>query len=669
MSVELTQKKLEQLREMIRKYDYHYYALNESVVPDEVYDKLFRELIELEEAFPALITKDSPTQRVGVAVSGELAPIRHQTAMLSLSNVFNEAEWYAFAKRIAQKLEETEETLTFVCEPKLDGLAVSLGYEQGVLTYAATRGDGQIGEDITANIKTMSSVPLRLLTEMPPALIEVRGEVYMPRKGFAALNERALALGEKTFANPRNAAAGSLRQLNPAITAARPLELYCYGVGYCDAKELPKTQFEQLAWLKALGFRVSQENQKVHGAKACLSYYDQIQKKREQLPYDIDGVVYKLDSIKDQHTLGFVARAPRFACAHKFPAAEAVTELLAVVFQVGRTGILTPVARLEPVLVGGVIVSNATLHNMDEIKRKGIMLGDKVIVRRAGDVIPEVVATVSKALNASPIEPPTHCPVCEAQVVREEGTVALRCSGGLFCQAQLKRMIWHFSSRKAMDIEGLGDSLIEQLVETGLIRSVAELYVLKPEALEKLSRMGKKSAQNLVAAIERSKKTSFKRFLYALGIREVGEVGAGLLAAHFKELSNLEKASLEDLMAIKDIGPAMATAIRQFFSEPSNLEIIEKLMANGIYWEQEIQSLARETPFSGKIVVLTGSLSTMSREAAKEQLLAFGAKVSASISQKTDYLIAGTEPGSKLAKALELKVEVLDEQAFLDLMA
>lgn len=659
------------LREDIRRYDHHYYGLDAPLVPDAVYDRCFQELVRLEQAYPEYITSDSPTQRVGAPSATELQPVAHHMPMLSLSNVFTIEELQAFIQRISDKINCDPERLWFTCEPKLDGLAVSLTYQDGLLIHAATRGDGAIGEDVTHNIRTIAAVPLRLLTSTPPKLIEVRGEVYMSKAGFAALNAKASTQDEKIFANPRNAAAGSLRQLNPDITAQRPLSIYCYGIGVCEGAILPNSHYEQLALLKTWGCRVSPENQRVLGLSGCLDYFERISHQRAGMPYDIDGVVYKVDNIIYQQQLGFISRAPRFACAHKFPAQEEVTRLLAVDFQVGRTGALTPVARLEPVHVGGVMVSNATLHNMDEIERKNIRIGDIVIVRRAGDVIPEVVGVIEaqRSESTQAIELPKVCPVCGAEVVRELDEAIARCTGGLYCQAQLKRMVWHFASRKAMAIDGLGKSLIDMLVDSHLINDVADLYALNPTILAKLPRMGDLSATNLINALEDSKQTTLARFIYALGIREIGETSAKTLASQYGDINALQKATVEELLFLKDIGPVGAKSIIQFFSMPHNLQIVERLIAAGIHWPvTQALSFKSDHPLFQKKIVLTGTLDNMSREEAKAKLEAVGAQIVGSVSAKTDFVLAGHDAGSKLDKAVALGVPVLTQAAFLDLM-
>lgn len=664
-------KKIDALRERIRLYDHHYYVLDAPLVPDAEYDRCFKKLEALEAEHPQYISIDSPTQRVGTSPVSALEPIAHRQPMLSLGNVFSEEELQAFFKRVSAKLHCDEKTLLFTCEPKLDGLAVNLSYEKGQLVSAATRGDGTVGENITNNIKTIAAVPLKLRTEQPPGFIEIRGEVYMPKAGFEAYNEKARATGEKTFANPRNAAAGSLRQLNPAITANRPLAIYCYGIGACEGFQLPNSHMAQLEFLRRLGFRVSAETKTAFGIEGCLFYYDEMLKRRATLPYEIDGVVYKIDSITLQQRLGYVARAPRFACAHKFPASEEMTEIHAVDFQVGRTGALTPVARLHPVSVAGVTVSNATLHNMDEISRKDIRIGDTVIIRRAGDVIPEVVSVVleKRPAQTEAIHLPTQCPVCGADVIREEGEAVARCTGGLFCSAQLKRMMWHFASRRAMAIDGLGEVIIEQLINQNLVHDVSELYCLDLDTLASLPRMGQKSAENLLLAIKRSMKTTFTRFLYALGIREVGEVSARVLASEFSDIKSLKAASVERLMALKDIGPVVAHHIALFFAQAHNSEVIDKLLAFGVHWPQEERKQFDEHHlFHGKVIVLTGTLASMGRDEAKARLLAVGAKVTGSVSTKTDYVVAGSEAGSKLDKANTIGVKILNEDEFLALL-
>lgn len=665
---------IEKLREALRNYDYHYYVLDEPLVPDSEYDRQFRALRELETQYPELITSDSPTQRLSHNVSSQFQEVQHRTPMLSLNNVFSDAELQAFVERIADKLERDENTLVFSAETKLDGLAVSLTYEHGLLTQAATRGDGEKGEDITANMKTVQAVPLRLRGEILPTRLEVRAEVFMPLSGFEKLNKEKAEKGEKVFANPRNAAAGSLRQLNPAITAERPLSLFIYGIAEAvDMPGLADSHYAQLQYLKTLGLPVSPLTQKVEGLAGCLKYYSEIAAIRDALEYEIDGVVYKLDSSMLQKEMGYVARAPRFACAHKYPAREEMTRLLAVDFQVGRTGALTPVARLEPVRVSGVTVSNATLHNMDEIARKDIRIGDTVVVRRAGDVIPEVVSAIleKRPQDAMVIQAPKQCPVCHSEVFQEPDEAIIRCAGGLFCKAQLKRAIWHFASRKAMNIEGLGESLAEILVDQGLVENLADIYHIRESDFLSLPNMGKKSAENILDALEKSKSTTLKRFIFALGIREVGEVSAGILAKAYADMTALANATSEELMALKDIGPVVADHIRHFFGEPHNLTVIKRLLDAGIHWPlsaAQQQSISQDNPFYRKTLVLTGTLAAMGRDDAREHIERFGGKVSGSVSKKTDWVVVGQDAGSKLAKAEQLGVPILFEADFLDML-
>ena len=670
MTTNAVQEHINQLIKDIQQHDYCYYVLDEPRVPDAEYDRLFKELQAMEAKYPQYLRSDSPTQRVGGALASALEPIAHRQPMLSLSNVFSTEELQAFIKRVSDKIDNADELL-FTCEPKLDGLAINLTYEKGLLTHAATRGDGNVGENVINNIKTISAVPLRLISSHVPDFIEIRGEVYMPKAGFDAFNDQARLHGEKTFANPRNAAAGSLRQLNPAITAKRPLAIYCYGIGACEGIDLPDSHFQQLELLRTMGFRVSNENKLVRGLSGCLDFYRDILARRQNLPFEIDGVVYKIDSIPLQKTLGFVSRAPRFACAHKFPASEEMTILLDVDFQVGRTGALTPVARLQPVSVAGVTVSNATLHNMDEILRKDVRIGDVVIIRRAGDVIPEVVSVIvdKRPAHTQAIHLPTNCPICGAHVVREEGEAIARCTGGLFCKAQQKRVVWHFASRKAMAIDGLGDMLIEQLVDADKIRDVSDLYTLTVDDAASLPRMGLKSAENLINAIEHSKKTSFHRFIYALGIRDIGEASARVLASHFASIEALKDATREELMALKDIGPIGANHVVEFFADSHNRKVIDQLLKNGVNWpEAKVTPIDSTHVFFDKTVVLTGSLASMSREDAKAKLLAAGARVAGSVSAKTNYVVAGTDAGSKLDKAQALGVAILSEDEFLGML-
>lgn len=669
MALDKIQKEIQRLRDQLNEHNYRYYVLDDPTVSDAEFDKLFNQLKALEAEHPTLVTPDSPTQRVGGAPLKAFSAVTHAVPMLSLDNAFDEADIEAFDKRVRDRL-KTNEMVQYCCEPKLDGLAISLRYENGELVQAATRGDGETGEDVTENIKTIRMIPLQLRGKHFPRILEVRGEVFMSKKGFAALNKAALEKDEKVFANPRNAAAGSLRQLDPRITASRPLEIYFYGVGLIsDDAKLPDTHYDRLQWLSTLGLRINPLIKVEEGVKGCLHFYHQIEVKRDKLPYDIDGVVYKVNSIADQEKLGFVTRAPRWATAHKFPAEEANTVIESVEFQVGRTGALTPVARLKPVFVHGVTVSNVTLHNMDEVKRKDIHIGDTVIVRRAGDVIPEVVAVVPtlRPSHAKKIVLPKHCPICHSEVEHVEGEAVARCTGELICPAQRKESIKHFASRRAMDIEGLGDKLVDQLVETNLIASVADIYDLTESQLEDLERMGKKSAQNLLEQIEKSKKTTFARFLYSLGIREVGEATAKQLAITFKTLENLQHATEEDLQNVPDIGPVVAAHIANFFHEKHNLSVIAKLLKAGLHWEAVKD--VKQLPLTGQTFVITGTLSSMSRDEAKEKLEALGAKVAGSVSSKTNYLVVGEDAGSKLKKAQELGVPILDDQAFIDFLA
>jgi DNA ligase (NAD+) len=656
-------KEIDHLHQEINEHNYCYYVLDAPRISDAEYDQLFLKLKTLEEEFPELITPDSPTQRVGAAPLKEFAQVKHNVPMLSLENAFGDQDILDFDKRIQDRL-KISHSIEYCCEPKLDGLAISLRYEDGLLVQAATRGDGFTGEDVTENIKTISMVPLHLRTEQPPKVLEVRGEVFMSKKGFEKLNANAQEKGEKIFANPRNAAAGSVRQLDSRITASRPLEIYFYGVGEIVGLKLPDTHYEILNYLSSLGLRVNQGIELASSEQSCVAYYKKMAKKRDQLPYEIDGVVYKVNSISAQEKLGFVSRAPRWAIAHKFPAEEVETVIEAVEFQVGRTGALTPVARLKPVHVHGVIVSNATLHNMDEVKRKDIHVGDTVIVRRAGDVIPEVVSVVikSRPQQVKKIVLPKHCPVCHSNIEQIEGEAVARCTGGLFCPAQRKETIKHFAARRAMDIEGLGDKLVEQLVDVSLIHSAADIYDLTQDQLENLERMGEKSALNLLEQIEKSKTTTLARFLYALGIREVGEATAKQLALYFKTLPALQKASEEELQTVPDVGPVVAAHIAHFFQEDHNQEIINKLMNANVHWPEVKES--KNLPLLGKTFVITGSLSEMSRDQAKEILEKLGAKVAGSVSAKTTYVVVGEDPGSKYEKAKELGVEILEDEMF-----
>jgi DNA ligase (NAD+) len=656
-----------ELRDLINHYNYLYYVLDNPEVPDAEYDRLFRELQALEQRYPELLTADSPTQRVGGEVLQKFAEVEHAIPMLSLDNVFDQDELIAFDKRVRVWL-NTDEPQTYAAEPKLDGLAISIRYEQGVLVQAATRGDGRHGEDVTANVRTIKSVPLKLQGDSVPAIIEVRGEIFMPRDGFEKLNKSQLENKRKVFVNPRNAAAGSLRQLDSRITAQRPLDMYCYGIGYLEGAPRPQSHTAAMRWLETMGCRISPELRTVTGLEACQEYIDWLGARRDSLPYDIDGVVFKVDSVTLQERLGYVSRAPRWAIAYKYPAQEEMTVVEDIEIQVGRTGALTPVARLKPVFVGGVTVSNATLHNEDEIRRKDVRVGDTVIVRRAGDVIPEVVKVVKSKRPADVREfvMPTQCPVCGSDVEREAGEAVSRCSGGLYCPAQRKEAIKHFASRKAMDIDGLGDKLVEQMVDSGMVKDVADLFLLDVQQIASLERMGQKSAENLVNALEAAKETRFARFLYALGIREVGEATARSLAQHFPDLDSLMQADEEALVEIEDVGPVVAHHIQTFFQQAHNREVIERLLKVGVKWPREQRQGNIDSPVSGKTIVLTGTLTQMSRNEAKEKLLALGARVSGSVSKKTDYVVAGAEAGSKLTKAESLGIPVVEEATLIE---
>ncbi|MDG6234462.1 NAD-dependent DNA ligase LigA [Glaesserella parasuis] len=655
---------LEHLREKLREYEYHYHVLDNPLVPDAEYDRLMNELKNLEWQHPELITSDSPTQRVGAKPLDGFAQITHETPMLSLDNAFSDDDLIGFLRRIEDRIAINSNQIEFCCEPKLDGLAVSILYVDGVLTQAATRGDGTTGEDITANIRTIRNIPLKLKSSNPPHRLEVRGEVFMPQQGFEQLNEKALAKGEKTFANPRNAAAGSLRQLDPKITRQRPLMLNAYNIGvYESDDELPTTHFDRLQWLKTLGIPVNAEITLATGSQALTAFYQKIQAKRSSLGYDIDGTVLKVNKIVLQEQLGFISKAPRWAIAYKFPAQEEMTILNDVEFQVGRTGAITPVAKLEPVFVAGVTVSNATLHNGDEIERLGIAIGDTVIIRRAGDVIPQIVGVVAERRldNAKKIAFPTACPVCNSAVVRVEGEAVARCTGGLFCGAQRKEALKHFVSRKAMDIDGVGEKLIEQLMERELIRTPADLFKLDHTTLMRLERMGEKSANNALQSIEKAKNTTLARFLFALGIRDVGESTAQNLANHFGTLDAIRQADLDTLKQVQDVGEVVANRLFQFWQEPHNIEVVEDLIAQGVKWQDVVPQEIADNPLKDKTVVLTGTLTQLTRDQAKALLQQLGCKVSGSVSSKTDYLIAGEKAGSKLAKAQELGVKILSE--------
>ena len=661
------QQQIDTLRQDLRRYEYEYHVLDNPTIPDAEYDRLFHQLKALETAHPELITADSPTQRVGAKPLSGFAQIRHEIPMLSLDNAFSDEEFYAFVKRIEDRLIRLPEPLTFCCEPKLDGLAVSILYVNGVLTQAATRGDGTTGEDITANIRTIRNIPLQLLMDNQPARLEVRGEVFMPHEGFEHLNQQALEKGEKTFANPRNAAAGSLRQLDPQITSKRPLALNAYGIGIAEGVDLPNTHYDRLQWLKSIGIPVNPEIRLCNGTDEVLDFYRDIQNKRSALGYDIDGTVLKINDIALQEKLGFISKAPRWAIAYKFPAQEELTRLNDVEFQVGRTGAITPVAKLEPVFVAGVTVSNATLHNGDEIERLDIAIGDTVVIRRAGDVIPQIIGVLHdrRPADARPIIFPKTCPVCDSAIVRIEGEAVARCTGGLFCAAQRKEALKHFVSRKAMDIDGVGGKLIEQLVDRELVHTPADLFKLDLTTLTRLERMGAKSAENALASLEKAKNTTLARFIFALGIREVGEATALNLANHFKTLEALQNADLEALQQVPDVGEVVANRILAFWHEPHNVAVVNDLIQQGVHWDDVEVKEVGENLFKGKTVVLTGTLTQMGRNEAKVLLQDMGAKVSGSVSAKTDFVIAGDAAGSKLTKAQELGVTVLTEEEFL----
>ncbi|MDX7986025.1 NAD-dependent DNA ligase LigA [Xenorhabdus sp. 12] len=669
--------KINTLRTTLRHHEYLYHVLDTPEIPDAEYDRLMRELKALEEQHPELITADSPTQRVGAAPLTAFEQVRHEIPMLSLDNVFDEESYLAFDKRVRDRLKDSRD-LVFCCELKLDGLAVSLLYENGELVRAATRGDGTTGENITANVRTIHAIPLRLQGKNIPDRVEIRGEVFIKQAGFEKLNEEARRTGNKVFANPRNAAAGSLRQLDPRITAKRPLTFYCYGIGVLEGGnfengKLPESHYERLMQFKQWGLPVSDKVKLCQGTQQVMDFYRDIEQQRPILGFDIDGVVIKVDSLALQEKLGFVARAPRWATAFKFPAQEQMTIVRDVEFQVGRTGAITPVARLEPVSVAGVTVSNATLHNADEIERLGLRIGDTVVIRRAGDVIPQVVGVVHEHRLAESREVifPESCPVCGSDIERVEGEAVARCTGGLFCGAQRKEALKHFVSRRAMDVDGMGEKIIEQLVDKEYVKTPADLFRLTAGIVTGLDRMGPKSAQNVINALENAKKTTFARFIYSLGIREVGEATAANLVSHFGTLEKLRAADIEALIAVQDVGGIVASHVVNFFNEPHNQSVIDDLVNNiGIHWEsaESLPLYEVDSPFTGKIVVLTGSLSRLSRDEAKDKLMALGAKVTGSVSKKTDLVIAGEAAGSKLAKANELGIPVIDEEEMIRLL-
>lgn len=656
------------LRRTLNEYNYQYYVLDDPSVPDAVYDRDMQALIALEKQYPELYSENSPSQKVGGQALVAFEQVTHDVPMLSLDNAFDEASLLAFEKRLKDRLKDGA-PLTFACEPKLDGLAVSILYENGELVRAATRGDGQVGENITANVRTISNVPLALRGDKYPQRVEVRGEVFMPREGFEKLNAAQRESGGKVFANPRNAAAGSLRQLDSKITAKRPLMFYAYSLGVVQPESfaLPTAHLERLQLLGEWGLPLCPEIDTAEGGEGCLAYYNRILNVRDNLPYDIDGVVFKVNQVELQQALGFVARAPRWAIAQKFPAQEEVTQLLDVEFQVGRTGAITPVARLEPVFVGGVTVSNATLHNQDEITRLGVKVGDTVVIRRAGDVIPQVVSVVeaSRSGNETDIVFPSHCPVCDSHVEKLEDEAVARCTGGLICAAQRKQALKHFASRKAFDIDGLGDKLVDQLVDADLVHSPADFFTLNIGDLIGLERMAEKSASKLLDALEKAKTTTLAKFLYALGIREVGEATAANLALHFETLEAIRQASVEALIEVQDVGEVVAAHIANFFSESHNTDVIDALLREGINWPVIEKRDAEALPLDGKTCVITGTLSEMGRNDAKARLQMLGAKVAGSVSKNTDFLVAGEKAGSKLTKAQELDVAVWDEAALI----
>ncbi len=653
-----------ELRELLDRYNYRYHALDDPEVPDAEYDRLMVELRDIEARHPDLSTPDSPTQRVGSAPLAAFGTVRHLIPMLSLDNAFSEEEVRDFDRRVRERV-GLESVVRYSAEPKLDGLAISARYESGVFVQGATRGDGETGEDVTQNLRTIKALPLKLRGSHPPRVLEVRGEVFMPLAGFERFNREALARGEKALVNPRNAAAGSLRQLDPRMTAARPLDMFIYGIGYVEGGELPGQHSDVLKMLRGFGFKICPQTRVVESVEGCLAYFQDIGTARATLPYQIDGVVYKVDDIEQQLKLGFVSRAPRWAIAHKFPAEEALSTVLGIEFQVGRTGALTPVARLAPTFVGGVTVSNATLHNIDEMTRKDVRVGDTVVIRRAGDVIPEVVRVLHerRITGAAAIELPTHCPVCGSPVVRESDQAVARCSGGRTCPAQRKEEIKHFASRRALDIQGLGDKLVEQLVDAGLLATAADLFALTAAQIAELERMGEKSAQKLVTAIDAAKRTTLPRFLYALGIRDVGEATALALAQHFGDLAALRRASPDEIQRVPDVGPVVAAHVADYFRDPENVELVDRLRAAGIGWPA-LQSAGARGDLVGQSFVLTGTLATLTRDAAQAAIVERGGKVSGSVSKKTDYVVVGEEPGSKLAKAQALGVKTLDEAAF-----
>jgi DNA ligase (NAD+) len=659
-----------ELRELLERYNYRYHALDDPEVPDAEYDGLMLELRALESEFPALEDPHSPTMRVGAAPVSAFGAVKHQVPMLSLDNAFSEQEVRDFDRRVRERLGQSG-AVRYAAEPKLDGLAVSALYDNGTFVRGATRGDGETGEDITQNLRTIKALPLKLRDAKAPRVLEVRGEVFMPLAGFKRFNEEAAARGEKTLVNPRNAAAGSLRQLDPRLTAARPLDMFVYGVGVIDGGELAPSHSETLKELRRLGFKICPQSKVVESIEGCLEYYEAMGKARSSLPYQIDGVVYKVDQVKLQRKLGFISRAPRWAIAHKFPAEEALSVVRGIEFQVGRTGALTPVAKLEPTFVGGVTVSNATLHNMDELTRKDVRVGDTVVIRRAGDVIPEVARVLPERRVAGTqlVALPSTCPVCGSPVVREADQAVARCSGGRRCAAQRKGEIQHFASRRAMDIQGLGDKLVDQLVDGDWVKTPADLFSLQADRLATLERMGEKSAQKVQSAIQAAKQTTMPRFLYALGIRDVGEATAAALAQYFPDLSALRRAGEEEIQRVPDVGPVVAKQVAAYFQNADNAAVVDRLLAAGIAWPAPATGRAKGSgALHDKTFVLTGSLESLTRDEATDAILQRGGKVSGSVSKKTDYVVAGAEAGSKLKKAEKLGLQILDEAALLKLL-
>jgi len=662
------QQRIDALRKEINTHNYSYYVLDNPEIPDSEYDRLLGELSEIENQYPELITPDSPTQRVGATPLDSFSEVQHEVPMLSLGNAFSDQDMSDFDKRIREAVDK--DNIEYAAEPKLDGLAISLLYKEGLLTRAATRGDGRTGEDVTLNIRTIDAIPLKLRGKDYPKLLEVRGEVVMPKAGFEKLNQQQIEKGEKPFVNPRNAAAGSLRQLDPKITATRPLSFYSYGVGLVDGMVLPKKHSTVMSMLQSWGLRINPASKVVKGATGCIEYYEELSKIRNDLPDEIDGIVYKVDNIEFQDIMGFVARAPRWAIARKFPAQEEMTTLLGIDIQVGRTGALTPVARLEPVFVGGVTVSNATLHNQDEIDRLDVRVGDSVIVRRAGDVIPQIVSVVKSKRKGKPrrFQLPKTCPVCDSETARFDDEAVTYCTGGLFCEAQRKQAIKHFASRRAMNIDGLGDKLVEQLVDEGFIHTIADLYHLDVKNLIKLERMAEKSATNLVESLEKSKTTTLARFVFALGIHSIGETTAQTLANHFCSLENIMHATEIQLLEVTDIGPIVAENLITFFKQEHNIEVVSQLLEVGIHWPKIKQKAVGEQPLLGQTFVITGTLETMGRNDAKTALQNLGAKVAGSVSKKTSHVVIGENAGSKAQKAAELGINLLDENTLIELL-